>query len=34
MKDQIAMNERITKAVAESTRVTIQTFSEVQSQRS
>ena len=34
MEDQIAMNEAITKAVAEATRVAIQTFSEVQSQRS
>ena len=34
MGDQIAMNEAITKAVAEATRVAIKTFSEVQSQRS
>ena len=34
MEDQVAMNEAIIKAVAEATRVTIQTFSEVQSQRS
>ena len=34
MEDQIAMNEVIAKAVAEAVRVTIQTFSEVQSQRS
>ena len=34
MEDQIAMNEAIAKTVAEATRVTIQTFSEVQSQRS
>ena len=34
MEDQVAMNEAIAKAVAEATRVTIQTFSEVQSQRS
>ena len=34
MEDQIAMNEAIFKAVAEATRVAIQTFSEVQSWRS
>ena len=34
MEDKVAMNKVITKAVAEATRVTIQTFSEVQSQRS
>ena len=32
MEDQIAMNEAITKAVAEAIRVAIQTFSEVQRQ--
>ena len=34
MEDQVAMNEVITKAVAEATRITIQTLSEVQGQRS
>ena len=34
MEDQVAMNEAITKAVAEATRVVIQAFAEVQSQRS
>ena len=34
MEDQIAMNEAITKVVAEATRVAMQTFSEVQSHRS
>ena len=34
MEDQIAMNKVIPKAVAEATGVAIQTFSEVQSQRS
>ena len=34
MKDQVLMNKAIAKAVAESTRVAIQTFAETQSQRS
>ena len=34
MEDQVAMNEAIAKAVAEATRVAIQAFTEVQSQRS
>ena len=34
MKDQVAMNEAITKAVAEATRVAIQAIAEAQSQRS
>ena len=33
MEGQVAMNEAITKAVAEATRVTIQAIAEVQSQR-
>ena len=33
MEDQVAMNEAITKAVAEATRVAIQAIAEVQSQR-
>ena len=34
MEDRVTMNEAIAKTVAEATRVTIQTFTEVQSQRS
>ena len=34
MEHQVPMNKVIAKAVAEGTRVAIQTFSEVQSQRS
>ena len=34
MEDQVAINEAVTKAVLEVSRVSIQTFSEVQSHRS